>query len=455
MAKRKHPGVTLIKPEPARERVDSKTGKVKRSGAMGWRVRYVDPDTGRTVKRALDRTLTTIADREGYAVRLSERLGRRRLELESGASKATGTPFADAIQRFYDAHPSLRPKTVTTYEAGTDKLLRFARKHRIRTVDDLDRRKLMVFRELLIKQPKRQNAAKGRRGQKTEGAERRSNQSINRELRAVKTCLLYLLDADLFAKLSPDDVRRCCKPLKTSTDRKEFMRPAAMRKLLAAALRHDADTFKATRAEHGGDAPEGSTPKYPPIAPLVAFAALSGCRFGEAIDLTWNRVDLDALDASGNTVGEIYIDSSSKTAKARTIGLEVSPALRKLLAALRLKTGGKGSVFGLTPGEARAAMKRLKTQYGAPDAAGWQILRVTVATYLCNAPGIYGAASAFMESRQLGHSVITAEKFYVGLLRGIPIEAGTLEAAMQIEAEAAEITKTIGQVSKKRAAVTA
>ena len=134
---------------------------------------------------------------------------------------------------------------------------------------------------------------------------------------------------------------------------------------------------RSTRAEHGGNAPEGSTPKYAPIAPLVLFVGLSGCRFGEAIDLTWDRVDLDALDASGKPVGEIYIDSSSKTAKARTIGLEVSPALRKLLAAQRMKTGGKGSVFGLTPDEANAAMKRLKAEYGAPDAAGWQMLRRT------------------------------------------------------------------------------
>jgi hypothetical protein len=58
-----------------------------------------------------------------------------------------------------------------------------------------------------------------------------------------------------------------------------------------------------------------------------------------------------------------------------------------------------------------------------------------------------------MESRQLGHSVIVAEKHYAGLIRGIPIEARTLEAAMQIEAEAAKITKTIGMVSKKLVAV--
>jgi integrase len=319
----------------------------------------------------------------------------------------------------------------------------------------LDRRKLMLFREQIVNQPKHHSAVGGGRGAKRTNGDPRSAYSVNRELSAVGTCLRYLIDCDLFAKLSHDDVRRCCKPLKVSTDRKEFLRPAKMRKLLAAALRHDGATFKATRAEHGGEAPAGSTPKWTAISPFVAFVGLSGCRFGEAIDLTWDRVDLSALDASGKAVGEIYIDSSSKTAKARTIGLEVSPALRKLLAAQRLKTGGKGSVFGLTRGEANAAMKRLKTQYGAPAAAGWQIMRVTVATHLCNAPGIYGSASPFMESRQLGHSVITAEKFYVGLLRGIPIEAKTLEAAMQIEAEVATITKTIGQVSKKRTINTA
>jgi integrase len=238
-----------------------------------------------------------------------------------------------------------------------------------------------------------------------------------------------------------------------STDRKEYLRPAQMRKLLAAALRADAECFTMTRAEHDGEGPEGTTPRYAPIAPFVVFVALSGTRFGEAIDLTWNRVDLDALDASGRTVGEVYIDSSSKTSKARTVGLEVSPALRKLLAAQHVRTGGKGSVFGLTPGEARASMKRLKARYGAPPAAGWQKLRVTCATYLCNAPGIYGAASPFMESRQLGHSVVMAERHYAGLIRGIPIEAKTLETAIQIEAEAAQVIASIASPAGRLRAI--
>jgi hypothetical protein len=48
-----------------------------------------------------------------------------------------------------------------------------------------------------------------------------------------------------------------------------------------------------------------------------------------------------------------------------------------------------------------------------------------------------------MESRQLGHSILVAERHYVGLIRGIPIEARTLEAAMQIEREADQVIASI------------
>jgi integrase len=412
---------------------------------MGWRVRYVDPDTGRTVKRALDRTLTTKADREGYAARLSERLGRRRLDLESGASKATGTPFAGAIQRYYNAHPNLRPKAVTAYKAGTDKLLRFAKEHRIRTVDDLDRRKLMLFREQIVNEPKRYNAARSRRGAKHTNGEQRSAHSVNRELRAVGTCLRYLIDADLFARLSHDDVRRCCKPLKAPTDRKAYLRPAELRRLLEASLRHDADTFEATRAEHGGQAPRGTTPKYPPIAGFVLYILLTGCRLGEALRVQWEDIDLED--------GNIHIGTQSKTSRSRDIDIAPSAALGRLLATKRLMTGATGSVWGLTEGEVRAAMQRLKTTYAAPKQAGFQILRVTCQSYLASAPSIYAAASIFLAARRGGHSVAVCERHYTGAVKNISPDARTIEAAMQIEAEAAKIAKTIGQVPKKRAAV--
>ena len=72
--------------------------------------------------------------------------------------------------------------------------------------------------------------------------------------------------------------------------------------------------------------------------------------------------------------------------------------------------------------------------FGAPP-FDWQVLRSTCATYLTNAPGIFGSATAFLSAKQLGHSVAIAEKHYLGVHRGIPRAARTLEAAMQIDGE--------------------
>jgi hypothetical protein len=140
--------------------------------------------------------------------------------------------------------------------------------------------------------------------------------------------------------------------------------------------------------------------------------------------------------------------------------LAISPALRALLAALKLASGGEGLVFGLSKDEANSGAKRLvgkikvrphtgtkrkmrraqlPASYGAPERFTWQVLRSTTATYLTNAPGIFGASSAYRSAKQLGHSVTVAEKNYLDLLRGISPTARTVEAAMQIEAEMREI----------------
>ena len=176
-----------------------------------------------------------------------------------------------------------------------------------------------------------------------------------------------------------------------------------------------------------------------PIAPFVAFVLLSGCRVGEAESLAWSFVDLEALDNEGRRVGEINLPASAtKTKRARTIGLEVCPSLQSLLATLKLQAGSSSGpyVFGrkapMPHTAVEAARKRLVRSYGAPKFS-WQNLRQTAGTFLTNAPGIYGAASVFMSARQIGHTVAVAERHYLGVVRGIPREARTLEAAMQIE----------------------
>jgi integrase len=426
----RHPGVVLLKPDAERR--------------IGWRARYVDPDSGRTVKQSLDAQLTTTELREDWAVRKSKALARRRFELEGGAQRTTGTALEAALKRYFEDHAHLRPKTLEVYRAAVGKLTAWAARTGLRSADDLTGPRLVAFRAEIIKERRRTRELGGKRGAMKATPEPRSPYTVNRELRSAGTVLHYVRRLGLLPRLTADELADALKKLSTGTRRIDYRKPHEIQKLLDAALRHDADTFAATREEHAGLRPLGTTPKQVAIAPLVAAALLTGMRLGELIDLDWGQVDLEALDHDGKVVGEIHITEASKTHRARTVGLEVSPALRKLLAALHMKTGGRGSVFGITRGEAHAAERRIRASYGAPDGCNWQALRRTTGTYLTNASGIFGAASAYRSAKQLGHSVAVAEKHYVDVARGIPREARTLEAAMQVEDQMKAVIAAVG-----------
>lgn len=426
------PGVILLRPDAAGRHPN-------------WRARYRDPDSGRMVKVTLDPVgCSTAESRRDWAIRKSKALAKRRIELEGGAHRATGTALGDAIDRYYEDHPELRAGTVGVYKRATDKLKAWAAATGVRSADDLTGPRIVAFRASLVKEPLRAAAAGGKRGARKSTLAARSASSVNRDLRAIGTTLGYVRRLGLLPHVSSDDLKDGLEKLSESVERADYRKPHELQKLLEAALRHDAETFDATREEHAGRRPAGSTPRYQPIAPLVAAALLSGARLGELVDLDWLNVDLEALDHDGKTVGEVHISSASKTKRARTVGLEVSPALRKLLAALHVRTGGKGSVFGVTRGEAKAAEKRLRKDFGAPAATNWQALRRTCGTFLTNAPGIFGAASAYRSAKQLGHSVAVAEKHYLDVMRGIPREARTLETAMQVEAQVKRVIDAVG-----------
>lgn len=414
----KHPGVVLLKPD------------VKRR--IGWRARYVNPDSGRTVKETLDLKLSTLELRDDWAVRKSQQLAQRRLELAGGAQRTTGTGLEAAVDRYWDDHPELRDRTLEIYRAAAAKLLAWAKRTGLRSADDVTGPRLLAFRAQLAREPKRVHDKGGKRGQQRSTDERRSPSTVNVELRAVRTILGYLRRLGLLPRVSTDDLRDGLERLAVSHERGHFFKPLEMQQLLDAAARHDAATFAATREEHAGRKVAGSTPRYPAIGPFIACALLTGMRFGEVASLQWDQVDLDAIGDDGVAVGEIHLSAKTKTKRARTIGLEVSPALRSLLLAIRPERA-RGSVFGLTKLAAEAAAKRLRRDFDAPASFTWQALRRTCGCYLTNAPGIFAAASAYRSAKQLGHSVAVAEKHYVGVVRGIPRDARTLEAAMQIE----------------------
>jgi integrase len=327
-------------------------------------------------------------------------------------------PIGTAFLRYFNGHPHLRPATVRAYRRVATKFLRWAEDAGIVTCDDLNRPQLVAFRESLL-----QETRYGRAANRTIPEEPRSAHTVNKELRATGTILRYLCDLDLFARLSHDDIRRALKRIQAPVERKDFLKPAQLQKLLEAAMRHDKERD--------------------PIAGFVLFTLLTGMRLGEAANLKWSEVDLDALDSSGRKVGEVYVTGASKTAKSRTVGLEVSGTLRTLLAAQRIKTGGKGTVWRIDPELATRAMQRLVREYGAPEGSSYQRLRVTCGTFLTNS-NIFGSATAFHSSRQLGHSITIAERHYVGLIRGLDPEAKTLEQVMQITTQCAKIVRACG-----------
>ena len=205
MAKRKHPGVVLLPPE------------TNGSGAW-WRVRYVDPDSGKRVRVTLDRTLRTKAMREDHAVKLSERNGKRRRELEDGAVRATGTTLEEAERRFYASLAKKRPATIATYGEGTRRFRQWAEANGVRTCDHLTRGRVVAFREWLL-------------------AEDVAPATFNKRLRAVKRQLSYWVDADLCPKLDHSDLKRL-KQEEAPTELREFLRPAQVKRLLEASQRH-------------------------------------------------------------------------------------------------------------------------------------------------------------------------------------------------------------------------
>jgi integrase len=400
----------LIRPEKARPDV-------------GWRVRYVDPDTGRTVKRKLDPALKTREQREAYACKLADKLGRRRVALETGAVRATGTPIADAVERFYRAKPKLGERTVRDYRAATDKFLDWSKRTRAGTMDELTRGRLMTFREEIEREPKG-NPKGCKRGRYKKTTKPRSEYSINRELRAVRTFLRWALDADLLPHVQESDLRRVFKLLTPPKQQPAFLKPHEAQKLLDAATRYDED--------HPGEE----------VAAFAAALLLSGLRLGEAVELGWSAIDLDAVDASGKVAGEIEIRAEgNKTKRSRTVILSVSPGLRKLLAALKLRSGGQGRVFALDYQGSQAIMKTLRADYGAPTRFDWQSLRSSSCTFLVNAPGI--PFDAWAAARQAGHSLQVSEEHYLGRFHGIDPGAQSLEEAMQIEDQLREITARV------------
>lgn len=427
-----HPGVVLA-------------ARTLPSGGTSWRARYRDPLTGRVKWETLDASLSNAEKRTKWASDKSESLARQRVDLAAGIAPAPKlTTIDDAIKTYMEsASVRLRPRTLKTYTLAIERFRAWCKAERIEHTHQLTPAALANLRDDLVRQPKRAAARGEGRGKYRRTRKPRSPVTINQHLRTLATLLTSWRRRGL-VPLSSDEIADGMRRLPVERELPTFLSPADLKRLIRACLKHDAETFDATRAELAGDREPGTTPRYAAIAPVAVFLLTTGMRRGEALTLRWADVDLEALDASGAKVGEIRLRAADvKTRIARVVGLEVSPGLRKILAAMKLQAGDEERVFPDVTGDVLASSKaRLVGEYGAPSFT-WQALRSTCATYLVNAPAIYGSASAFLAARQLGHSVVVAERRYAGQLRGLPRGARTLDAAMQIEAELRDVLASI------------
>lgn len=432
-----HPGVVIKK-------------RTNPGGGVVWRARYDDPDTGKETYVKLE-GLTNADGRRAWAIEKSKALARRRMEIDGGAPKMQKAAFDDALNGFVKAAENrLRVRTIEAYTAGLDLVKEWGEQAGIKSTLDINPAKLRGFRDWLIARRK-QNPVTGegaKRGERQSAAERLSPSSVNSYLRSVKAALNELRRHGQLAQLTRDSISDALAPLPVPREQTEHLSAAQCRDLLANALRHDAARFELTRQEKKRGLKVSTTPRYARIAPFVAFTLLTGCRLNEALQLKWSCVDLDAFDHAGNPSGEIRLAAAdTKTGHARSIGLEVSPGLKLILAQLKSQRGTSEHVFGrvrpMSRMLAESSRKRIVAAFDGPD-FGWQILRRTCGTFLTNAPSIYGSAAAYMSARQLGHSVAIAERYYLGVVRGISRDARTLDAAMQIETELANLYMALG-----------
>jgi len=408
------------------------------SGRHGWRVQWRDPDTRKVRRRTIPAEFqidgklyrgTTKSGREVFRAHIEDQTRERAIDLDRGATRKSGTAITDAADRYF-AQADLADEA--SYRLATSDLVGFYERNGTTSCDDVTAKTLWRWREHVV-------TAKRKNG------DRRARSTVNTRLRKAKTALIYMHRAKLLPKISRDEIAEACAKLPERTAPRPILKPRELRDLFAALERHDADTYGETPAEKGTP---GRARHIEPLAPFFGFALLTGLRREELLGLTWDRVELRG-DGSADVDEAI-----AKGGRPRVVHFDKMPTAKMILASRKLQTGGRGRVWPFTEDEVNQALRRLRTKYGAPKHFGLKALRRTCATYLTNAPGIYGGASVYASAEQLGHSIDTAKSNYLHRVRNIDPKADTLEAALEISDELAHVVEAMQtrRPKKKRTA---
>ena len=400
--RRKTPGVSLIRPQ--------------KGSRVGWRIQFKDPADGNKLKRKTIPAAWTATEelRIEYCERKADELDQERRRLAAGGNPNANKSAEEAVRKWTATYPD--PRTQETYAAALGHFLLWASEHNIETLDDVRQSTLKTFRDDLHT-PDRETT------------------TLNKWLRANRTFFVWAIHKGYCPKLKEEDLD-ALKKWREKIEDPDPLDPPQVQAIFEAVERHDADVYRMTRQEKVGGRrrQRGLTPKYDALTPMLMLTTLAGLRKKEAVQLEWEHYRKDALDASGNKVGEIIVPADiSKTKRKRTIPLDHSPALRLYLNKRLMATGGEGTLAGITYDQAGKALRRVREVYGAPREFDWQTMRVTASSYLTSAKNIFGASAHAQSASRLGHSWKVAERHYAAAIAGIAGDATTLEAALQIK----------------------
>lgn len=326
----------------------------------------------------------------------------------------------ESLQRVKQAVTSgapTRPK-VTLGEACTEYLARFTNPHTLSAkAVVLDALTLFMGKSVTLRSLKPATLA-GWRDHVNRDASPHAPRTKALYLTVATSMFRWTREKGWLVQVSYDEIRTTLKKKAIPKDPIALLSPSAVRALLQSAIAHD------------------ETEKRLEIAPLVLLVLLTGMRKAEAVRLAWESVDPD-LTAIRLT------SKDTKTKTGRTIGLAESPAAKGLLQVLRMR-GSKNRVFpDLDERNVEMVRRtRLIPKFGAPAGFTWHVLRRICGSALVNA-GIYGEGAALfkMATRQ-GHSLVIAERHYLGSL-DLPRDARTIEAALGIEDLAKKIVHRI------------
>ena len=399
-----HPGVKLKKRQ--------------RANGTVWLARWRDPITQREKEvslTALD--LTTAEQRRTWAIKKSEEIVALRRSLGPTHRATKRWSIDDAVDDYLArCRTRLAAPSARNYANGLSRFQDWASTHGFRELEDLLPERLSLYREFLRSSPVRAAKKGGKIGERVESSELRSTSSTNSDLTKAR---IFLHDARRLGRLrlDSDAITDALRAVPKATSEPDPLQAPDIRRLLAACIAHD---------EARADVMAGI-----PAGPIVLFALLTGCRARELRELRTEYVDIESESIR-------LPSAATKTRASRTIGLDISPSIVTLIRSMA--PPADGYVFGgaepVSETVLRQLRQRLTEKFGAPEFT-FQRLRATCVSFLVNSTVLPTIQSV----RRTGHSLAVAEKHYLGIVRGIPREATTIEEAMGVGGLAVEVAQ--------------